>query len=318
MRAVPVNDPALPAGWAAQPKWDGYRALAGRWADGRVTVLSRNGSDLARPFPEIEAAVRRLPDDTALDCELIVWEAGRLAFERLQQRMHHRGAAAARAAIEWPAHLIAFDLLRLHGQDLTGRPFSERHAALAALFLKEGLLAPWSLCPTTTDPEQAAVWLADYTAVGIEGLVFRPLTSRYVPGGRGWTKYKVRQTTEAIVGAVTGSLRAPITALLGRYDESGRLRYTGRTTILGAAVRHALADQLHAGNAGHPWTGRTFNVGWGSREQLSVHLVAPDVVAEVAVDVARDNAGRWRHPVRLTRIRTDMEPGKVPLFGAAS
>jgi hypothetical protein len=26
MRAVPVNGPALPAGWAEQPKWDGYRA----------------------------------------------------------------------------------------------------------------------------------------------------------------------------------------------------------------------------------------------------------------------------------------------------
>ncbi len=119
------------------------------------------------------------------------------------------------------------------------------------------------------------------------------------------------------MGAVTGSLRAPTTALLGRYDASGRLRYTGRTTTLGAAVRHALADQLHAGDAEHPWTGRTFRVGWGSREQLSVHLVLPDVVAEVAVDVARDSAGRWRHPVRLTRIRTDMRPGEVPLFGAA-
>ncbi|MDQ0605407.1 hypothetical protein QF037_009752 [Streptomyces canus] len=129
MRAVPVNDPALPAGWAAQPKWDGYRALAGRWADGRVAVRSRNGSDLSAAFPEIEEAVRRLPDDTAVDCELIVWEAGRLAFERLQQRMHHRDAAAARAALEFPAHLVAFDLLRVHGSDLTGRPFSDRYAA---------------------------------------------------------------------------------------------------------------------------------------------------------------------------------------------
>ncbi|MEU5893526.1 hypothetical protein ABZ835_42905 [Streptomyces sp. NPDC047461] len=50
---------------------------------------------------------------------------------------------------------------------------------------------------------------------------------------------------------------------------------------------------------------------------MLAHLVAPEVVAEVAVDVARDSAGRWRHPVRLTRIRTDMEPGEVPLFGAA-
>ncbi|MEU9918734.1 hypothetical protein [Streptomyces sp. NPDC051001] len=43
----------------------------------------------------------------------------------------------------------------------------------------------------------------------------------------------------------------------------------------------------------------------------------PEVVAEVAVDVARDSAGRWRHPVRLTRIRTDVGLGEVPLFGAA-
>ncbi|MEU5323996.1 ATP-dependent DNA ligase [Streptomyces sp. NPDC021056] len=270
MRAVPVNDPALPAGCAAQLKWDGYRALVGRWADGRVAVQSRNGSDLARAFPEVGEAVRRLPDDTAVDCELIVWEAGRLAFERLQQRMHHRGAAAAHAATEFPAHLVAFDLLRLHGRDLTRRPFSERHAALGTLFLEKGLSAPWSLCPTTTDPEQAAAWLADYPAVGIEGLVFRPLTSGYVAGGRGWTKYKARHTTEAIVGAVTGSLQVPTTALLGRYDESGRLRYTGRTTTLGAAVRHALADQLHAGDTGHPWMGRSFRVGWGSREQLKI------------------------------------------------
>ncbi|MCX5357504.1 hypothetical protein OG864_01870 [Streptomyces sp. NBC_00124] len=130
MRAVPVNDPALPAGWAAQPKWDGYRALAGRWADGRVAVRSRHGSDLARAFPEIEEAVRRLPDDTAVDGELIVWAAGRLAFEHLQQRMHHRGAAAARATVEFPTHMVAFDLPRVHGSDLTGRPFSERYAAL--------------------------------------------------------------------------------------------------------------------------------------------------------------------------------------------
>ncbi|MBE8477490.1 ATP-dependent DNA ligase [Streptomyces justiciae] len=317
MRAVPVNDPALPQGWAAQAKWDGYRALAGKWGDGGVAVQSRNGTDLTRAFPEIEQAVRRLPDDTAVDCELIVWEAGRLAFERLQQRMHQRGAGAARAAVEFPAHLVAFDLLRLRGRDMTGRPFSERYAALEAMFLEEGLGAPWSLCPTTTDPEQAARWLADYPAVGIEGLVFRPLESRYVAGWRGGTKYKARHTSEAIVGAVTGSLHSPTTALLGRYDDEGHFRYTGRTTTLNTAVRHHLADQLHAADAGHPWTGHTFSVGWGSREHLSVRLVVPDVVAEVAVDVARDQAGRWRHPVRATRIRTGMGPGDVPLFGTA-
>ncbi|MFJ2241044.1 hypothetical protein [Streptomyces sp. NPDC087859] len=37
----------------------------------------------------------------------------------------------------------------MHGRDLTGRPFSERYAALEALFLVS-LAAPWSLCPTTS------------------------------------------------------------------------------------------------------------------------------------------------------------------------
>jgi ATP-dependent DNA ligase len=317
MHAAPVDDPTLPAGWAAQPKWDGYRALVGRWADSRVAVRSRNGTDLTRAFPEIADAVRSLPDDTAVDCELVVWEAGRLAFERLQQRMHRRGAGAVRAAAEFPAHLVAFDLLRLRDQDLTGRPLHERQAALRGLFEAGALSPPWSLCPITVDPGEAAAWLADYPAVGIEGLVLKPLAGRYVPGGRGgWRKYKVRHTTEAIVGAVTGSLLAPSTALVGRFAEDGHLRYVGRTTTLGAATRRALADRLHAAHGRHPWEGRTFTAGWNSREPLFVHLVALDVVAEVAVDVARDSAGRWRHPVRLLRLRGDVEPDEVPLFGS--
>jgi hypothetical protein len=46
----------------------------------------------------------------------------------------------------------------------------------------------------------------------------------------------VRETTEAIVAAVTGSLAAPSSLLLGRYDNDGRLQYTGRTTTLAQTV----------------------------------------------------------------------------------
>ena len=61
MRALPVNDPTLTAGWAEQPKCDGYQALAGRWADGRVAVRSRHGSGLTTcsgPDPRPHAATR--------------------------------------------------------------------------------------------------------------------------------------------------------------------------------------------------------------------------------------------------------------------
>ncbi|MEU9438864.1 ATP-dependent DNA ligase [Streptomyces sp. NPDC048252] len=34
----------------------------------------------------------------------------------------------------------------------------------------------------------------------------------------------------------------------------------------------------------------------------------PGLVVEVSADVARDSAGRFRHPVRLERVRDDLAP----------
>ncbi|MFH8500548.1 ATP dependent DNA ligase [Streptomyces coeruleorubidus] len=131
---------------------------------------------------------------------------------------------------------------------------------------------------------------------------------------RGWRKYKVRETTEAIVGAVTGALASPRSLLLGTYDERGRLQYTGRTTTLAQEASRTLAGLLSPAQPGHPWTGWSFAAGWGTRETLDVTLVRPELVVEVGVDVARDASGRWRHPARLHRPRTDLSPTDVPFL----
>ncbi|MEU9522790.1 hypothetical protein [Streptomyces sp. NPDC048224] len=102
--------------------------------------------------------------------------------------------------------------------------------------------------------------------------------------------------------------------MLGRYDDTGRLRYTGRTVALARTTTAALADALEPATGRHPWTGRTFTAGWGSRHVLDVTLVDPQLVVEVVVDVARDGAGRWRHPVRLHRPRPDLPAQAVPPF----
>ncbi|MET7457051.1 ATP-dependent DNA ligase [Streptomyces sp. NPDC005574] len=44
----------------------------------------------------------------------------------------------------------------------------------------------------------------------------------------------------------------------------------------------------------------------------------PSPVAEVAVDIARDNTGRWSHPVKLQRIRTDLTPHDIPQFTSSA
>ncbi|MFF2385684.1 ATP-dependent DNA ligase [Streptomyces sp. NPDC058108] len=310
MLSTPLPAPILRPGWAGEPKWDGFRALLHTDA-GQVVLRSRHGTEMSPAFPDIAAAAVQLPNATALDGELVVWEDDRLAFERLQNRLQRRGAAAAQAAQDWPAHFVAFDLLRLSGTDTTAWPYQRRRAALESVFASWGLTAPWTLSPSTTNPDTVREWLT-WTSVGVEGLVFKRLDEPYRPAARGWRKYKVRETTEAIAGAITGPLTAPTTLLLGRYDSHGQLQYIGRTTTLPHTAGSTVAGLLTAAPAGHPWTGWSFSAGWGSHETLDVTLVEPELVVEVAADVARDNAGRWRHPARWHRPRTDLTPTDIP------
>ncbi|MEW2268063.1 ATP-dependent DNA ligase [Streptomyces sp. NPDC047853] len=315
MLTAPVPEADLPPGAAAEPKWDGYRAQLARWADGRVLLRSRQGTDMTGAFREIRAAaLAQLPDDTGLDGELVVWEGERLAFERLQQRLaRRRGAGALTAAQTWPAHLVVFDATHLDGTDLTSWPYARRRAALESLFADAGLAAPFTLCPSTTDPVTAREWLT-WTSAGLEGLCFKRLTQPYLAGARGWGKYKVRATEDAIVGAFTGPAAAPRTLLLGRYDAEGRLRFTGRTATLPQSAGRAVAALLAPAGPAHPWAGWTFSAVWGSREPLDVTLVQPELVVEVGVDVARDAAGRWRHAARWHRPRPDVSPSDTPRF----
>lgn len=73
---------------------------------------------------------------------------------------------------------------------------------------------------------QVSDWLLHWSVAGVEGVVSKRLARRYEPGRRGWSKFRTRIVTEAIIGGVTGSISRPETLLLGRYDRRDRLRYT--------------------------------------------------------------------------------------------
>ncbi|MFZ4150541.1 ATP-dependent DNA ligase [Streptomyces pseudogriseolus] len=309
-RALP-RDSALPGGLAFEQKPDGYRAIlfAG---PGRVYLQSRNGSDLAPAFPEIAAAARALPS-LVLDGELVVAAEGRLDFGELQRRSRYRGATARNAARTAPAHLIVFDVLDTADGPLLDQPYQARRTLLEGLFADGILGAPFALCPATTDRTTASDWLDPaWGAVGIEGVVVKGLAQTYQPGRRGWIKVRARASAEAVVGAVTGRVTAPSTLLLGRYDSDGRLRFVARTAPLSRTASREVGARLYWGDETHPWQGRRFSAGWGSKETIDHRPVVPDVVVEFAGDTAVD-AGRWRHPVRYLRVRDDVSPEQLPL-----
>ncbi|MER5662709.1 ATP-dependent DNA ligase [Streptomyces mirabilis] len=225
--------------------------------------------------------------------------------------MPERGAGAARAAEEWPAHFVAFDLLRLSGTDTTGWPYRRRRAALESVFAARQLSAPWALCPSTTEADVVRERLK-WASVGMEGVVFKRLDDAYRPSVRGWQKYKVRETSEAIVGAVTGSPAAPRTLLLGRYDDQAAFSTSAAPALSPGQRVLQWADFSLRPSAAIPGRGWSFDAGWGTRETLNVTLVRPELVVEAGVDVARDASGRWRHPARWHRARPDLSPADVP------
>ncbi|MEU6628450.1 ATP-dependent DNA ligase [Streptomyces parvus] len=313
---------ALPGGLAIDLKWDGYRALAFTSLRSETPFLlqTRGGSLIQDRFPElIAAADAQLPPGLVLDGELLVLNgAGVMDFGALQRRAAASAPRTVRTLAQaYPAYYVAFDVLQVDGHRVMAEPWERRRALLEGLFADRALSPPWTLCPSTRDPAVAREWLETWTrAPGVEGVVVKGLAQPYRPGARRWLKVRARQTTEAVIGAITGTLSRPRILVLGRYDAEGRLRYVGKTTEVSPAGVRDLVDHLTTAAGGaHPWEGARFSSGWGTSDVLDTTLVAPDQVAEVSVDTAQDR-GVWRHPVRLVRLRLDMPLEDVQSFRA--
>jgi bifunctional non-homologous end joining protein LigD len=236
----------IPTGrnWTFEPKYDGVRVLAHVTARG-VRLITRNGNDKARQFPEITTALAELgvrrEQPFTLDGEIVALVNGEPArFQALQSRMHLKGSAdIAIASQHMPAALVAFDILSDDGTSLIRSPWTDRREHLDALL--DGLatnkraraLDPVArhirLSPTRRDGK---AMLARARARGWEGVIAKRTDARYMPGVRSdmWLKLKIDFEQEFVVGGFTAprKTRKDIGALLlGYYNARGKLIYAG-------------------------------------------------------------------------------------------
>jgi DNA ligase-1 len=192
-----------PRDFFAEWKWDGIRlqVSAGRDTSGALVLrlFSRTGEDVTGAFPDLADALARVPHDNfALDGELLVSREGRIQpFSILQQRLNRKTVTAKHLA-DFPAHLRAYDILALDGEDLRDLPFETRRPRLESFVERAGndrldlsALVPFDdwdrLAALRADPSLAG---ADPTAV--EGLMLKRRDSLYVPGRPTgpWFKWK--------------------------------------------------------------------------------------------------------------------------------
>jgi ATP-dependent DNA ligase len=298
------------AGWAFEPKWDGFRALA--WS-GEPRLDSRNTRPLLRYFPELTPALEVLPAGTVVDCEVVVITDNQLDFDALSQRIHPAESRIEKLAVETPAQLIAFDVLALRGTDLVAAPYAKRRAALVPL-LKElsAANAAWHLTPATEDPEVAQRWFEEFEAAGCDGIVAKRLDDRYEPGERRMVKIKQRHTVDVVVGGYRlhkdgdkiGAL------LLGMYDEAGELHFVGHCSSFSAADRVTMLEQFQRleqdTSFGEEARRPEMEHRWSGQRDRSWLPVEPVIVMEVSHDQL--SGPRFRHASRFLSWRPDKAP----------
>jgi bifunctional non-homologous end joining protein LigD len=291
--------PADAAAWAAEVKWDGYRALCLR-DDQRMRLHSRRGTDMAGWFPELGGLHHALGGhEVVLDGEVVAFGPdGRPAFELLQQRMGRRPTTLGRRPADTaPVVYLVFDVLWLDGRLVTGLPLVERRGLL------EGLgLAGSSWQTTSLFPAQGAELLAASRQQGLEGVVVKRLQSRYRPGRRAadWRKLLNYRHDVFVVGGYVPGPDGVAALLVGDPDpETGRLRFVGRVDHgLLAPTRRRLAELLAGSSTPvspfqHPVPsgGR-----WGPGRGSEPAAVFVNPALAVRVRYLGWEAGRLRHP----------------------
>ncbi len=311
-------------GWRYEPKWDGFRAIVTRGADGSVRIDSRGERPLGRYFPELVELMSAGPAAVyILDGEIVMVADGLMDFETLQLRLHPAASRVNKLAGEIPATFVAFDLIELDGRDLHAATTDERRVELESLIERlGGELAPDGpaglhagpaliLTPRTDDPEIARRWFEDVDGFGQDGIVAKRADQRYVEGERVMVKVKHHGTADCVVGGYrlerngngVGSL------LLGLYDGNGALQYVGHTSAFRANERRELRETLRPLEGGSSF-GEGRSPGgpsrWSGGRDTEWIPLEPRLVCEVRYE--RLQGGRFRHSASIVRWRPDRDP----------
>ena len=303
-------------GWTFEPKYDGIRVLAFVTSD-EVKLITRNGKEKAKQFPEIVAALEKLASQAkrsfVLDGEIVALIDGEPArFQELQSRMHVKEShIIERHSSSTPAALMLFDMLMDGDEVLLDEPWTERRAHLEQ---RVGKRVTRQLRLTDSVEGDGEKMLDKARREGWEGVIAKRTDSRYEPGNRSrnWLKLKIEFRQEFVVGGYTEprNSREHIGAILLGYYDKDRFIYVGHTG--GGFGRQSLADMYRKI---HPLERKTSPFAETPKTNEKAHWVEPKVVVEVKFSEWTADR-RLRQPIFLG-VRDDKDAREVGVEGTS-
>ena len=311
--------------FVAEDKLDGIRAQVHKDGD-RLAIYTRTMDRTDDSFPDVVAAVSKLPGSFLLDGEIVPYRDGAvLPFANIQKRLG-RKQLTAKILRDHPAVFIAFDVLYRDGVLLMDEPWTVRHAALDALVAPA---ATGDQVPAEAGTPVRLVASMVTTAADIEaafdksrqarneGLILKDPASPYAPGRRGkqWLKLKTHLPTfDCVVTAA-------------EYGH-GKRRDTLSDYTFAVWDRDPAADGAALVNIGKAFSGVTDEeiarltelfLGISTGQFGRVHAVRPQVVLEIAADQiqksGRHASGYALRFPRIKRVRWDKGPADADRIG---
>ncbi len=288
---------SVPTGkeWCHEIKFDGYRLVVVK-SGGTVRLYTRNSHDWTDRFAGLSKELAGVSEsDFVLDGEAVVFdEKGKTDFGGLQEALKDGADKIS---------FVVFDLLHLDGQGLRDLPLSERLSRLERLI------------PEPTDrlrvshrwPGGAGKKLFKQACEnGLEGIVSKRLTARYLPGSRkDWAKSKCRIRQEFVICGYTPPKggRSGFGALVLGSFENGKWVARGKVGTGFTDARIAKMMEL--------FTPLVSKVPLFTTSEKHVTWLRPELAAEIGfAEITRDGSIRQGS---FLGLREDKPPGSIRL-----
>jgi DNA ligase-1 len=322
MLATPQETAAEAAGtmdgrtFFAEHKLDGIRAhihKSGEGPSARVAIYSRRLDRTDESFPDVVAAMSKIPGAFLLDGEIVPYRHGQvLPFANIQKRLG-RKVLTAKILRDHPAVFIAFDLLYLNGDLLMDLPLAQRRRRLEDM--PEALIRTRITDVRSAQEIEAA--FCNARECRNEGLVLKDPVSIYSPGRRGqvWLKLKTHlPTLDCVVTAAEyghGKRRGVLSDYTFAIWDRDPSEAGAKLVTIGKAYSGVTDEEIAR------LTELFLSISVGQRGR--VHLVQEKVVLEIAFDQIqrsdRHASGFALRFPRIKRIRWDKAPRDADNLG---
>lgn len=284
----------LRKGYIFEPKLDGIRAIC--HVDSRLKLVTRNGHDVTRVYPELSFREQIKAKSCVLDGEIVVYDdKGNPSFGLWQKRNVSSLGQIKELSKEYPAVYVAFDILEKDRKSMMKEKLLKRKEILKHIVAETRNL---QLMVYTADGRR--LWDA-VKARNLEGVVAKRADSMYYSGRQvpDWIKIKNVKTFDAVIIGYTQKIRALSSLAMGLYVK-GKLTYIGK---VGTGFNERILEELYAKLK--PLQTKAY-IERLPPEARNVQWVKPKFVAEIKYqDFTSDMIARA--PVFL-RLRDDKNP----------